>query len=450
MKNNLLKLLAETPSRRQFLKAAGWSALGCSASGWLPRLAHALATDDKRRRQCILLWMNGGPSQLDTFDLKPGHANGGEFKEIDTTVPGLRISEHLPRLATQAQRLAILRGLSTKEGDHGRGTYLMRTGHSPGGPVRYPAIGSSLSKELGSDDAELPHYISIAPYQQFNQAAFGPGFLGPKYAPAVVDARRTGGDANQASSYADLRIENLLPGDAAAARLPNRVDLWQQFETNFLASHHAPSVVGHKTVYQRAMRMMRSPAAAAFDLTSEPDAVRDTYGRGVFGQGCLLARRLIEQRVPFVEVSLGDFSNGTNNWDTHQNNFATVKALSAQLDAGWASLMQDLEDRGLLDSTTILWMGEFGRTPIINQMGGRDHYPNAWSCVMAGGGIQGGRACGRTSADGTAIEEGKVAVGDVLATLCQALGVDPEQKNTSEQGRPIRIAEGEPIREILA
>jgi hypothetical protein len=453
MRRDLIESLAALPHRRQFLRSIGLAALGCSASGWLPQLAHALAADDDRRRQCILLWMNGGPSQLDTFDLKPGHANGGEFKEIDTSVPGLRISEHLPRLAAQAERLAIVRGLVTKEGDHGRGTHLMRTGHPPGGPVRYPAIGASLAKELGSDEAELPQYISIAPYQQFNQAAYGPGFLGPKYAPAVVDARRATGEAGQpatAGAYADLRIENLLPPEPAAARLAARADLWQQFEADFVASHRAPSAIGHETVYRRAMRMMRSSAAGAFDLSTEPTEVREEYGTGVFGQGCLLARRLIEHGVPLVEVSLGDFAGTASNWDTHQNNFSTIKALSAQLDAGWATLMKELSGRGLLDSTTILWMGEFGRTPAINQMGGRDHYPNAWTCVLAGGGIRGGQAFGRTSADGTTVEEGKVAVGDVLATLCRAAGVDPDQKNTSEQGRPIRIAEGEPIREVLA
>ena len=196
--------------------------------------------------------------------------------------------------------------------------------------------------------------------------------------------------------------------------------------------------------------MMSSPAAQAFDLSTEPDAVREAYGRGVFGQGCLLARRLVENGVGFVEVSLGDFGDASGNWDTHQRNFATVKSLSEQLDAGWGTLVRELAERDLLDSTTIIWMGEFGRTPAINAMGGRDHFPNAWTCVLAGGGIRGGQAHGRTSADGMAVEEGKVAIGDVLATLCSALAVDPEQKNTSEQGRPIRIAEGEPIREILS
>ncbi len=195
---------------------------------------------------------------------------------------------------------------------------------------------------------------------------------------------------------------------------------------------------------------MRSEAATAFDLEQEPAAVRDAYGRGRFGQGCLLARRLVERGVPFVEVSLGGFDANAVGWDTHQNNFTVVKNLSAELDAGWGTLMEELKQRGLLESTTILWMGEFGRTPQINAQGGRDHFPNAWSCVLAGGGIRGGGAYGRTSPDGTSVEENPTSAGGVLATLCAALGIDPAKQNTNDLGRPIKIADGEPIRELVA
>ena len=187
--------------------------------------------------------------------------------------------------------------------------------------------------------------------------------------------------------------------------------------------------------------MIHSEAAAAFDLSQEPAKVRESYGKGVFGQGCLLARRLVEHGVPFVEVSLSSSSAGSFGWDTHANNFEAVKALSAELDAGWASLMTDLAERGLLESTTIVWMGEFGRTPQINGQAGRDHFPRAWSCVLGGGGIAGGQAYGRTSADGMDIEEDPVEVTDVLATLCSALGVPPETENMSNTGRPIKIVE---------
>jgi uncharacterized protein (DUF1501 family) len=196
--------------------------------------------------------------------------------------------------------------------------------------------------------------------------------------------------------------------------------------------------------------MIHSEAAKAFDLSQEPANVRDSYGKGVFGQGCLLARRLVEQGVPFVEVSLSSSMAGSFGWDTHANNFEAVKALSAELDAGWASLMSDLAERGLLESTTIIWMGEFGRTPQINGQAGRDHFPRAWSCVLGGGGIAGGQAYGRTSPDGMNIEENGVGVTDVLATLCSALGVPPETENNSNTGRPIRIVNGSPIDALLA
>ena len=439
-------------SRRELLRAAAASTLGYSASGWLPALADQIAPDPKRRRHCVLLWMTGGPSQTDTFDMKPGHANGGEFQEIATNSPGLKISEHLPRLAKQADKLAVVRSLSTKEGDHGRGTYLMRTGQQPRGPVRYPTIGSSLSKELGDSSELALNYVSVAPYRAFNQAAFSPGFLGPRFAPLTVGATdNLPANPNDLTQYADLRVDDLKPSsDITAPQLTSRLELWRALQDSFLATHRAGSPVAHDTVYRRALRLMESDISQAFDLSDEPDAVRESYGRGRFGQGCLMARRLIERGVAFVEVSLGSFEQGTFGWDTHQNNFPAVTALSGELDAGWASLMTDLQERGLLESTTIVWMGEFGRTPAINDNAGRDHFPAAWSCALAGGGIRGGQAYGRTSNDGTQVEEGKVDVGDILATLCTALGVPADHENISPAGRPIRIAEGNPIDDILA
>jgi uncharacterized protein (DUF1501 family) len=194
---------------------------------------------------------------------------------------------------------------------------------------------------------------------------------------------------------------------------------------------------------------MHSQAAKAFDLDSEPAEVRDAYGRGRFGQGCLLARRLVERGVPFVEVALGGFEGNSLGWDTHQNNFEQVKRLSAELDAGWSTLVAELADRGLLESTTILWMGEFGRTPMINAQGGRDHFPNAWTTVLAGGGVRGGQAYGRTSPDGMSVADNPLDAADVLSTLCAALGIDPATENTAELGRPIKIAEGRVIRDLL-
>jgi hypothetical protein len=436
-------------NRRELLRAAGIGMFGASASGWFPLLAHGAVQTPGDRRHCVLLWMTGGPTQTDTFDMKPNHVNGGEFKEIATSVPGLRISEHLPKLAAMAEHLAILRGLSTKEGDHERGTFVMRTGYSPAGPIRYPTLGSSLSKELGSHDAELPNYVSIAPYQLFNQQAFSPGFLGPQYAPLTVGS--AGGSAPaSADSYAQLGVDDLrVPAGVTLPQADARLDLWKTLQKGFIGRHKSASPIAHDTVYQRAVRMMRSETAKAFNLSEEPDKVREAYGRGRFGQGCLMARRLIERGVSFVEVTLGSFEGGSLGWDTHQNNFSTVKTLSAELDAGWSMLMSDLRDRGLLESTTILWLGEFGRTPKINANGGRDHFPAAWSSVLAGGGVRGGQAYGSTSDDGMVVEDGKMDVGALLATLCQALKINPSTQNISEVGRPIRIAEGEPVREVL-
>lgn len=437
-------------SRRQWLQAASLGLLGASASGWFPLLANELAPDPKRRRHCILLWMTGGPSQTDTFDMKPGHANGGEFKEVATNAPGLRFSEHLPKLGQMADRLAVVRSLSTKEGDHGRGTYVVRTGQKPQGPVQYPAIGSSLSKALAREDDAVPHYVSVSPYRAFNQAAFSPGFLGPRHAALTVGAT----DGLQptpaaAGSYAELKVDDLTPG-VEKSQFGGRVDLWRALESRFVANHRGPAPAAHQTVYERALKLMDSSAAKAFDLSEETAAVRDAYGRGRFGQGCLMARRLIESGVSFVEVTLGNVADNTFGWDTHQNNFAAVKALSAELDSGWGTLMKELDERSLLDSTTILWIGEFGRTPAINMQGGRDHFPAAWSCVFGGGGIKGGQAFGKTSDGGEEVADGKVDVPDILATLCAAVGVDPEEKNVSEQGRPIKIADGQPIRAILS
>jgi hypothetical protein len=422
------------------MQFATMGAIGASSSGWLPSIAAATAQARNEGRHCVLLWMSGGPSQIDTFDMKPGHGNGGTLKEAATSVAGIRFSEHLPKLAKQADSLAIMRGVSTKEGDHERGTVLMRTGHIPGGPVRYPSIGCSLSKSLGTDDAELPSYVSIAP-GAFARNTITPGFLGPRFAATSVAASGPPSD----DDFAQLRVDFLnrsIVGDRDIARL----ELWRSMQDEFMKTRGTANVVAHDTVYNSAIRMLGSDAKNAFDLTGESDKVRESYGRGTFGQGCLMARRLIERGVPLVEVTLG---NGLG-WDTHADNFAQVRRLSEQLDAGWATLMTELRDRGLLEKTTILWAGEFGRTPAINQNGGRDHFPQAFTCVLAGGGITGGQAYGKTSDDGMAVVDGKINQQDLLSTLCQALGVNPATENIAEGGRPIAIAEGKVVSEVIS
>ena len=432
--------------RRQWLRAAGLGIGGVSMSGWLPALA-AREVAGSPRRHCILLWMGGGPSQTDTFDMKPRHENGGPFKEIATNVPGIRFSEHLPRLATIADKLAIIRSLSTKEGDHARATHMMRTGRAATGAIHHPALGAALAKELSDQADTLPNYVSVVPHRVRNSDAYGAGYLGPRYGPLVVDATQAtpGG-----KGCAELKVESIRPpAGVNAARIERRLELWRQLQGRFLKEHPIASPLTHQMVYQNAVRLMRSDGAKAFDLSEEPDRVREKYGRGRFGQGCLMARRLIERGVSVVEVSLSRSKTGGLGWDTHVDNFTTVASLCAELDAGWASLMEDLRSRGLLESTTILWLGEFGRTPRINRNAGRDHFPAAWSCVFAGGGIAGGQVFGKTSPDCMHVEEAKVGVTDILATLCTAIGVAPGRKNISNTNRPLSIVDGKPIGELL-
>jgi hypothetical protein len=435
-------------SRRDWLKLSTAGVVGFSMSGWLEALAADAAKNPQRKRSCILLWMSGGPSQMDTFDLKPGHANGGEFKEIATNVPGIKISEHLPKIAKFGDRMAIVRGMSTKEGDHGRATFLMRTGYLPQGPIQYPTLGSLVSKELGSDDNDLPNFVSIAPERFLSPQAFGPGFLGPQYAPLVVGNNLGFGIPNAPET--GLKVQDLdLPSGVTKAENEARVGLLQSLENDFVSSRPGLSTQSHQAAYGRALRLMRSEASKAFNLEEEKKELRDQYGRNQFGQGCLLARRLVERGVPFVEVTLGG-------WDTHNDNFNQIKRLSETLDPAWATLMTDLKQRGLLDSTLIVWMGEFGRTPQIQKGrgagGGRDHFPAAWSTVLAGGGIKGGQVVGKTSPDGMTVADRPVATTDFLATVCLSLGIDPQKQNQSNVGRPIRIVDkaAKPIVEVPA
>jgi len=235
------------------------------------------------------------------------------------------------------------------------------------------------------------------------------------------------------------------PKSIDSATSSARLDMLRDAQEEFSAGRPGAVAKSHAAAYDRAIRLMQSSGGKVFDLTEEKAPVRDKYGRNLFGQGCLLARRLVERGVAFVEVSLG-------NWDTHQNNFDMVKGLCGTLDAAWGALMADLKERGLLDTTTIIWMGEFGRTPKINQGKGRDHWATSWSTVIAGGGVKGGQAIGKTSADGTEVKDRPVSSADFLATICKVVGMDPEKQNMSNVGRPIPIADrgATPVAEVIA
>ena len=429
-------------SRRGFCQAAAGSL--AAGSGWLRSLAADVNKRPERKRNCILLWMGGGPSTIDLWDVKPGQVNAGPVRDIATKTPGLRFGELLPNMAKWSEQMAIIRSMQTKEGDHGRATFLLRTGSLPQGPIQYPTIGSLLAKELGDSSIDLPSHVRITPPPRDRTFGLGngAGFLGPQVAPLVI------GENAEAQPNVDLAlsVQDLFTAPGITdAEVRTRLDLVRGLDQSFFAVRPNHLTAAHQGALDQAVRLMRPQAAGAFRLDQEPAKVRDRYGRSLFGQGCLLARRLVERGVAFVEVAL-------DGWDSHNQNFETLNRLVPQVDVAWAALMQDLTERGLLATTCVAWMGEFGRTPKINSGNGRDHFPNAWATVLAGGGIKGGQAIGKTSPDALEVIDRPVKVPDLLATVCKALGVDPLKQNLSNVGRPIRIVDksARPIHEILA
>jgi uncharacterized protein (DUF1501 family) len=420
-------------SRRDFLKLSAAGVFGASASGWMDvlsaRAAETRANPKAKAKHCVLVWMDGGPSHKDTLDLKPNSKGAGDFKPIKTSAPGIEISEHWTNMSKLMQYAAIIRGMSTAEGAHPRAKYNLHTGYREGqGGVVYPSIGSIVSAEVGKADFPMPNFVSIG------NRSFGSGFLGPKHQPLVV-ADPTRGVQDLASAVKGNQFDN-------------RVNLLQELEAAFYHDFQADSINDHKTTYARAVSMMQSKEARAFDLSLEKSEARSAYGGSKFGDGCLMARRLIDVGIPFVEVSLGG-------WDTHQDNFDRVKNLTGQVDKAMSALVNDLKSRGLLDSTLIVWMGEFGRTPHINTRGakpGRDHYPKAWSLMMLGGGVKGGTVYGKTDAEGATVEEGKTTAQDFLATVCELMGIDYTKENETPTKRPIRIVDkvGKPVKAVIA
>ncbi|MCR9160116.1 MAG: DUF1501 domain-containing protein [Nannocystaceae bacterium] len=407
-----------TITRRNALRLG----LGALAAG-VTTAAHAThATPNLgTAKACVLLYMVGGASQIDTWDPKPGRPTGGEFDTIRTTLPGVHVSEHLPLLAQRTNDLAILRSLTYREGNHARARYLMHTGFVPAGGARHPGLGAHMhaAQPPGSP---LPGNIAIG------GPGHSAGFLGPAHDPFVV------GNPTR-------RVRN-VEAAVSPARLDTRLALWSGFEADFAARRSDAAVAGHQSNVEQAIRMMRAEELEAFDVSAEPSRTAQRYGPSKFGQGCLMARRLVERGVPFVEVQMGG-------WDTHESNFERVAALSAELDAAMSALLDDLRDRGLLDETLVVWMGDFGRTPRINGRGGRDHYPAVASAVLAGGGIRGGQVVGATDEDGYEVRDRPISVEDLHRTLHTKLGLDPDDMNLSAGGRPIAAVDGGHVIEEL-
>lgn len=401
--------------RRNFLKFGMSSFLGLVAMQHLQSAALAqMENMAPRAKRCIVLFMNGGPSQLDTFDPKPGTLNAGPFSAIPTSAEGIQFSQHLPLAAEQAHHLAVIRSMVSREGNHERARYLLHTGYAPTGSVRHPTFGSLASHYLEDEDSELPNFVNI------NSPSFTAGILGAKHDPFVVN--------NPGKPIDDLKY----PEQMDRRRFEERLKMLRDIERDFLKNRAGRSTEAHQAVYRKADKLINSSSVKAFDLSDEPIALREAYGDNRFGQGCLMARRLVEAGVKFVEVSL-------DGWDTHSNNFEQTERLLKVVDPAFAALVKDLDDRNLLDETIVLWLGEFGRTPQINENEGRDHFPNGWSAVIAGGGVRGGRAIGATNEDGTVVLDHPVSVPDLFASLCFALGIDYNNQNYSRAGRPIRV-----------
>lgn len=411
--------------RRELLRAIPLAAASAGLLSWTDLVTLRADELHQKGKACILLWMGGGPSQFETWSPKPGTATGGETKAIETSVAGISISENLPNVAKQMDDICLIRSMNSREGAHPRATYLMHTGYLPTSSVKYPTLGSIVSKEIGDPASELPSFVRIG---QGRGLDGGAGLLGVDYDPF------------------SLQGAGRLPENTALTtdqrRFNRRLSLLGRIEGDYSQQGGDQVVADHQKVYEQAARMITSPLMKTFELSGESTKTRQAYGSTPFGSGCLLARRLIEKGVTFVEVTLG-------NWDTHDDNFARSKTLCEQLDQPYAALLADLKDRGLLDSTLVVWMGEFGRTPRVNPRAGRDHYPKAFSVALSGCGVKGGQVIGATDKTGEEVTDRPVGVSDLLKTICNRLEIDADKENMSSIGRPIKVVDGgEVIQEV--
>ena len=394
-----------------------------------------------KARSCIVLWMGGGPSQFETFSPKERVETSGPTKTLETTVKGLRFAENMPNCARQAHLFTVVRSMKSREASHDRATYLMHTGYSPSGRVVHPSIGSVLAMELDRK-LDLPNYIAIAASNGNSTLGSGAGFLPSQHNPFVLGGqpKKKGAKAEEQGflEQADLSY----PEGVDRRRFRSRMKFLAKLEERFGKAHAGPEVHRHRVAYDASDRLMHTPLLKAFDLSGESEKLRKAYGETPFGKGCLLARRLVETGVPFIEVRLGG-------WDTHRDNFKKTAGLCRSLDPAMATLLGDLNNRGMLEETLVVWMGEFGRTPKINGNTGRDHYPRAWTAAFAGGGVAGGRLIGATDETGREVTDRPVTAPDFFATVQALMGVDHTKKIKSPQGPVPVTQDGEPVKELL-
>lgn len=430
MNNNLLHVSLHRDGlikRREFLQLAGAGFAGLAATDILGTLGVNAAEMKRQGRSCILLFMDGAPSQMETWDPKPGTDNGGPTKAIKTAVSGIEISEFFPKIAQQMKDIAVIRSIVGKEAAHERGKYHLRTGRRLTGAKDHPHFGSVVANQIGDPKSDIPNFVSIGGNTQ------SAGFLGVRYAPFSVSK------PGEMPAYTKS-----IAGDA---KLSRRLELLRK-QNDGLAQAGAPGIASERNeLYDKAAKLMTSERLKAFTLNGESDATKKKYGESTFGKGCLVARRLVEGGVPFVEVRQGG-------WDMHQDLWTRIDNVGSPVDRAASTLIADLKSRGMLDSTLVIVLGEFGRTPKINNRTptvGRDHWARNFSCLMAGGGIIGGQVVGATSDDGMEIADRPIEIDDLFRTMCHSLKIDADEELWTPANRPLRIVDaGEPIEELIS
>lgn len=418
-------------SRRSFL---GSSATAVSATlGGVGALSHETLAKElsKKDRRVIVLWLAGGSSQLETFDPKPHVQTGGPFFDIPTDVPGVHISELMPQMAQRIGKYtSIIRSLNTRDGGHGGASIMMMRGRKDEPNLKYPDLGAIVAREFGAPDSQVPDNVSI--YSSTEGRSFSkltPAFLGARYAPVKLTEK--------------MGLNNVsLPQGISTADHQDRADLRQLWSNRFLEGRRSDSVTSHNMAFSRVPGLMKSNRL--FDISSEPAAIKDKYGPTQFGQQALIARRLVEAGVPFVRVARAW-------WDSHAQNFETHLELVPELDRVMSTLLDDLQDRGLLDHTLVITLAEFGRTPTINASVGRDHFATAWSSTLSGCGIKPGSVYGKTTPDGQRVADGEIGAGELFATIFESLGI-AHDKDYYVGSRPIPLVNPgiHPVKEVLA
>ncbi|MCC9606530.1 DUF1501 domain-containing protein [Blastopirellula sp. JC732] len=413
--------------RRGFLKQLCAGAVGGTiALSWRDMMIAQADELRKRGKSMILLWMDGGPSQFETFNPKIGSPNQGPSGDIATNLPGVRISEHMPHTAQVMDKIALIRSMHSTERDHFRAIKLVRTGYPINPSIPYPTWGSVVARDRWDSSYALPAFVRIgAP--RIKTRDVDAGVLGPRYDSFKID------------------VAGELPPDVIPTvdpqRLQRRLALSAKFDQQFASTGGANRVHEKEEIYQRTSRFVLSPKLDVFKLDDEPDQLRDQYTRTNFGQGCLLARRLVERGASFIEV----FSTGSTSdqgWDTHKNGWKENPHLAGEIDQAYATLLRDLEQRGMLEDTLVVWMGEFGRTPKFKPDGGREHYSDGWITCLSGGGVKTGQVIGATDKDGVHVSERPVGVQDLFVTFCKILGMDPHEEYVTDQDQPLALVKG--------